>query len=75
MTDLIPFVVVYNFRCPICQRINIGELTYKATDAANASLNIINHTPACESCSPLEPTMATVRTIVFDPKLAEDALA
>ncbi len=67
MNDLMPFRVVYNFRCPLCQRINAGELIYKATDAANASLNIINHPPACEFCSPLKATMATVRTLVFRP--------
>jgi hypothetical protein len=65
MSDLVLFVIVYNFRCPICKRINVGELTYKATDAANASVNIINHPPACEFCSPQTATMATVRTLVF----------
>jgi hypothetical protein len=62
-----PFTVVYQFRCPLCKGLNVGELTYEATDPANASCNLRNHAPACEFCSPIAPTMATVRTLVFLP--------
>ena len=59
------FEIAYEFICPICKNINLGKMTYQATDPANASLNIVNHAPSCDRCSPLSPTMATVRTFVF----------
>jgi hypothetical protein len=63
-----PFIIVYQFICPICKKINAGTLTYEGIDAHNASRNIINHAPSCQFCSPLSPTTTTVRTFVFMPE-------
>jgi hypothetical protein len=59
------FDVIYHFCCPLCRHINIGKLTYEATDAENASYNLRAHPPACEFCSPVAPEMATITALVF----------
>ena len=62
MTTWTTFEVIYYFRCPICQNINVGSVDVTAPSEKHAAGRLV---VACHYCCPLSATEVFGRTLVL----------